>query len=98
MPLRLLALSRRMIDFVPWREVAQAAPLGSRRRTQHSTQSREGSYELLSNPDFFTKDRNNRNDWLHRMCEPIYCQARGRERLVSYVGVVNTDELFASAL
>src|SRR4029450_1392469 len=55
MPLRLLALSRRMVDFVPWREVAQAAPLGSRRRAQHITQSREGSYELLSIPDFFHK-------------------------------------------
>src|SRR5215475_3427857 len=46
-PLRLLALSRRMMDFVPWREVVQAAPLGSRRRAQHLMQSREGSYELL---------------------------------------------------
>src|SRR5215813_9707198 len=55
MPLWLLALSRRMIDFVPWREVAQAAPLGSRRRAQHLTQSGEGSYELLSNPNFFSQ-------------------------------------------
>src|SRR5207248_1502177 len=47
-PLRLPALSRRMIDSVPWPEAVPAAPPGSRRRAQHLTQSNDGSYELLS--------------------------------------------------
>src|ERR1051326_7293692 len=44
-PLRLLALSRRMIDSVRWPEAVQAELAGSRPQAQPLTLSSEGSYE-----------------------------------------------------